>query len=98
MKYEISQDRLNEIATPILDEVFGPLHPQGDKNRLFDDEGIGRIHIRRNTPHISPKDFKRLISELDLPPHIWAKVIQHWMKERYDRDVIDEFAWLSYSL
>ena len=39
MKYEINQDRLNELGSILLDEIYGPLHTEKDNNRYFDDNG-----------------------------------------------------------
>ena len=98
MNYEIKQDKLNHLGAYVLDGIYGPLHTQKDKNRYFDDNGKGRIHVRKNIPHILFKDYQKMLSEINVDTNVWAQIIQHWFKDRYDRNLFDEFAWLSYEL
>jgi hypothetical protein len=98
MNYEITQDKLNHLGAHVLDDIYGHLHTQKDKNRYFDDDGKGRIHIRRNTPHILFKDYKKMVSEIDVDTNAWGHIIQHWFNDRYGRNVFDKFAWLSYEI
>ena len=98
MKYEISQDKLNQLGASVLDDIYGPLHTEKDNNRYFDDNGKGRIHVRRNIPHILFKDYQKMVSEIDVNTNVWSHIIQHWFKDRYDRKLFDEFAWLTYEL
>jgi hypothetical protein len=98
MNYEITQDKLNHLGAHVLDDIYGHLHTQKDNNRYFDDNGKGRIHIRRNTPHILFKDYKKMVSEIDVDTNAWGHIIQHWFNDRYGRNVFDEFAWLSYEI
>jgi hypothetical protein len=98
MKYEISQDKLNKLGSSILDDIYGPLHTEKDNNRYFDDNGKGRIHVRRNTPHILFKDYQKMASAIDVNTDVWGHIIQYWMEERYGRKLFDEFAWLSYDI
>lgn len=98
MDYKIPQDKLFQLGKNILDEIYGPLHPQNDKNRLFDDNGKGRIHIRKNVPYILFKDYQKMSEQMDVGTGLWGQIIQSWMNERYSRKLFDEFAWLTYEL
>jgi len=98
MKYEISQEKLNHLGSVVLDDIYGPLHTERDDNRYFDDNGKGRIHVRKNTPHILFKDYQKMVSAIDVDTDVWGHIIQHWMEERYGRKLFDEFAWLSYEI
>jgi len=98
MKYEITQDKLNQLGGSVLDDIYGPLHTEKDHNRYFDGNGKGRIHVRKNIPHILFKDYQKMSSAIDVNTDIWAQIIQHWFKDRYKRNLFDEFAWLSYDL
>jgi hypothetical protein len=97
MTYKISQERLNEICFPILDEVYGVLTTK-DKIHFYDENGQGRIYIRRKEPHIYFKDYKKLISELELNTHIWGLVLKNWIKENFNIKVEGEFSWLTWSI
>jgi hypothetical protein len=98
MKYEITQEKLNQLGSNVLDEIYGPLHTEKDRNRFFDDNGKGRIHIRRNTPHILFKDYQKMVSAIEVNTGVWGHILQHWLKENYGRNLFDEFAWLSYDI
>jgi hypothetical protein len=98
MKYEINQHRLNELGSILLDEIYGPLHTEKDNNRYFDDNGKGRIHIRKNVPYILFKDYQKMYSTIDVKTDVWGQIIQFWFKNRYDRNLFDEFAWLTYDI
>jgi len=98
MKYEITQDKLNQLGGNILDEIYGQLHTEKDNNRYFDDNGNGRIHIRKNIPHILFKDYQKMVSQIDVETNVWALIIQNWLKEKYGRNIFDEFGWLTYNL
>jgi hypothetical protein len=98
MTYEITQDKLNHLGLSVLDDIYGHLQTQKDKNRFFDEDGKGRIHIRKNTPHILFKDYQKMMSAIDVNTGVWAQILKHWLQERYGRNVFDEFAWLTYDL
>ena len=98
MKYEISQDKLNELGSNVLDDIYGPLHTEKDGNRYFDDNGKGRIHVRKNIPYILFKDYQKMSSAIDVNTGEWAQIIQYWLKDRYSRNLFDEFAWLTYDI
>jgi hypothetical protein len=98
MNYEITQDKLNDLGARVLDDIYGPLHTQRDNNRYFDDNGEGRIHIRRNTPYILFKDYQKMALAIDVNNSVWGHIIQHWFKDRYGRNIFNEFAWLSYDI
>ena len=98
MKYEISQDKLNELGSNVLDDIYGPLHTEKDGNRYFDDNGKGRIHVRKNIPYILFKDYQKMSSAIDVNTGAWAQIIQYWLKDRYSRNLFDEFAWLTYDI
>ena len=71
MKYEISQEKLNHLGSVVLDDIYGPLHTERDDNRYFDDNGKGRIHVRKNTPHILFKDYQKMLSAIDVDTNVW---------------------------
>ena len=71
MKYKISENKLNELGAIVLDDIYGPLHTEKDNNRYFDDNGKGRIHVRRNTPHILFKDYQKMALSIDLKTDVW---------------------------
>jgi hypothetical protein len=98
MMYQISQDKLNELGASVLDDIYGPLHTEKDNNRYFDDNGNGRIHVRKNIPYILFKDYQKMSSAIDVKTDVWANIIQYWLKDRYGRNLFDEFAWLSYDI
>lgn len=98
MKYEIKQDKLNYLGALILDDIYGELHTQKDNNRFYDENGKGRIHVRKNVPHILFKDYEKMMSEIDVDAHVWGQIIQYWLKERYGRQLFDEIAWLTYDI
>jgi len=98
MNYEITQDKLNDLGANVLDDIYGPLHTEKDHNRYFDDNGKGRIHIRKNVPHILFKDYQKMISAIDVNTNVWGHIIQHWLNYKYDRKLFDEFAWLTYDI
>lgn len=98
MNYEITQDKLNDLGARVLDDIYGPLHTQRDNNRYFDDNGKGRIHIRRNTPYILFKDYQKMALAIDVNNSVWGHIIQFWLNDRYGRNIFDEFAWLSYDI
>ena len=98
MKYEISQDKLNKLGASILDDIYGPLHTEKDRNRYFDDTGRGKIHIRKNIPYILFKDYQKMTSAIDATTDVWGLIIQYWFEERYGRRLFEEFAWLSYDI
>ena len=98
MNYEITQDKLNDLGARVLDDIYGPLHTERDNNRYFDDNGKGRIHIRRNTPYILFKDYQKMALAIDVNNSVWGHIIQYWLNDRYDRNIFDEFAWLSYDI
>ena len=98
MNYEITQDKLNDLGARVLDDIYGPLHTQRDNNRYFDDNGKGRIHIRRNTPYILFKDYQKMALAIDVNNSVWGHIIQHWFNDRYGRNIFDEFAWLTYDI
>jgi hypothetical protein len=97
MDIKISEDRLNEISFPILDEVYGILNTP-DKTRFYDESGEGRILIRKNQPHIYFKDYRKLSSIMDLQPHIWGIVIKNWLKQNFGINVKPEFVWMSWTI
>ena len=98
MKYEITQDKLNQLGGNVLDEIYGELHTKKDNNRFFDDNGNGRIHIRKKVPHILFKDYQKMVSQIDVQTNVWGQIIQNWLKEKYARNLFDEFAWLTYDI
>lgn len=98
MKYEISQDKLNELGANVLDDIYGPLYTEKDGNRYFDDNGKGRIHVRKNIPYILFKDYQKMSSAIDVNTGEWAQIIQYWLKDRYGRNLFGEFAWLTYDI
>jgi hypothetical protein len=98
MNYEITQDKLNDLGARVLDDIYGPLHTQRDNNRYFDDNGKGRIHIRRNTPYILFKDYQKMALAIDVNNSVWGHIIQYWLNDRYGRNIFDEFAWLTYDI
>ena len=98
MNYEITQDKLNDLGARVLDDIYGPLHTQKDNNRYFDDNGKGRIHIRRNTPYILFKDYQKMALAIDVNNSGWGHIIQYWLNDRYGRNIFDEFAWLTYDI
>jgi len=98
MVYKISQERLNRVCFSILDEIYGVLHNNENPNAFYDEENKGRILIRKGQPHIYYKDLMKMINEVKLDPYMWGYVIKDWMKERFDRDVKDEFVWLTWSI
>ena len=98
MNYEITQDKLNDLGARVLDDIYGPLHTQRDNNRYFDDNGKGRIHIRRNTPYILFKDYQKMALAIDVNNSGWGHIIQYWLNDRYGRNIFDEFAWLTYDI
>jgi hypothetical protein len=98
MKYEITQDKLNLLGANVLDGIYGDLHTEKDNNRYFDINGEGRIHIRKNVPHILFKDYQKMSSQIDVKTNVWAQIIQNWLKEKYGRNIFDEFGWLTYNL
>jgi len=98
MNYEITQDKLNDLGARVLDDIYGPLHTERDNNRYFDDNGKGRIHIRRNTPYILFKDYQKMTLAIDANNSVWGHIIQYWFNDRYGRNIFDEFAWLSYDI
>jgi len=98
MNYEITQDKLNDLGARVLDDIYGPLHTERDNNRYFDDNGKGRIHIRRNTPYILFKDYQKMALAIDVNNSVWGYIIQYWLNDRYGRNIFDEFAWLSYDI
>ena len=98
MKYEITQEKLNQLGASILDDIYGPLHTEKDNNRFFDDNGKGRIHVRRNTPHILFKDYQKMVSAIEVKTGVCVHIIQYWLEERYGRKLFDEFAWLTYDI
>lgn len=97
MDIKISQKRLNEICFPILDEVYGILTTP-NKTNFYDENGNGRIYVRRKEPHIYFKDYKKIISELELNTYIWGLIIKDWIKDRNNINVNDEFSWLTWSI
>ena len=98
MNYEITQDKLIDLGARVLDDIYGPLHTQRDNNRYFDDNGKGRIHIRRNTPYILFKDYQKMALAIDVNNSVWGHIIQYWLNDRYGRNIFDEFAWLTYDI
>jgi len=97
MDVKISEERLNDICFPIIDEVFGVLSTP-DNYRFFDESGEGRILIRKNQPHITFKDYRKLSSEIELNPYIWGVVLKHWLKQNFGVNVKPEFVWLTWSI
>lgn len=98
MNYEITQDKLNDLGANVLDDIYGPLHTRKDNNRYYDDNGKGRIHIRRNTPYILFEDYQKMVLKIDVNNPTWGHIIQYWLNDRYGRNIFDEFAWLSYDI
>lgn len=96
MNIKISEERLNDICFPVLDEVFGVLTTP-DNYRFYDEMGNGRILIRKNKSHITFGDFKKLMSSIELNPHIWGIAIKNWLKYNFGINVNDEFVWLTWS-
>jgi hypothetical protein len=35
---------------------------------------------------------------IDVNNSVWGHIIQHWFKDRYGRNIFDEFAWLTYDI
>ena len=98
MKYKISQEKLNHLGSDVLNDIYGQLQTQKDPNRYYDENGKGRIHVRKNVPHILFKDYQKMVEAIDVTSDIWGQIIQHWLKENYGRNQFDEFAWLSYDI
>ena len=98
MKYEITQDKLNLLGAAILNDIYGQLHTQKDNNKFYDEDGKGRIHIRKNIPHILFKDYQKMASEIDVDTNVWGQIIQYWLKDSYGRNLFDEFGWLTYDI
>ena len=100
MQYIIERERLNNVAFPILDEIYGVLSNKKDKTRYFDEYGDGRVHVRtrKKTGYILFSDFKKMKEELDLPQELWFEIFLDWFENRYGVRLDPELAWLSYSL